>query len=190
MIQAVLVGLCFSSAELNLNGYRFRDTAAYEEFLGSSVLLELKYICEKNQLLSAPQIDEHLLLESGFFSRSNDKRIHIPSELLIASGVFHYAASMVPNALADWKKVTDATEENEEDGSLTYAFMSAPTKPDKVYSFEVYTSEEYYKSVHVVSDAILQCRTDQAQTRLKLDGRFFEQEWDNRAHDLSSINLL
>ncbi len=146
-------------------------------------------MCDKDQLLSIPQVDEHLIFKSGFFSRINDKHMDNPSKFFIASGVFHYAKGTVPSALRDWKTVTDATEENEQDGTLTYAFMEAPAEPDKVYSFEIYTSEEYYKRVHVVSDPILQCRIDQAEIRLKLDGRVFEQEWDSRTSNIFSISL-
>ncbi|OAG10740.1 uncharacterized protein CC84DRAFT_1203097 [Paraphaeosphaeria sporulosa] len=56
-------------------------------------------------------------------------------------------------ALEPWKHVTSETEKNETE-TLSYSILKDTGHPETIKTIEVYPSQEYFKEVHVPSEAV------------------------------------
>jgi quinol monooxygenase YgiN len=75
------------------------------------------------------------------------------SDPYIAVGSLEYKEGKRTEALEGWKQVASETEKNEAD-TLSYGIYKNREHPETVKAVEFYRSQEYFKQVHVPSNAI------------------------------------
>ena len=93
------------------------------------------------------------------FSVSETSSSFVRPEISQASDPFICHASIVykpgkrDEALEGWQTVTSETQQNESE-TLGYTIMKDQQNENVIQSFEVYSSQQYFKEVHVPSKAV------------------------------------
>jgi quinol monooxygenase YgiN len=130
--------------ELNL--YRYTSKAALDAHMASQPVAEVHSFFGDNP----PQMTVTLSETSSAFVRPE---VTQASDPFICHASITYKPGKRDEALEGWKTVTSETQKNEPE-TLGYAIVKDQQNENVIQSFEVYSSQQYFKEVHVPSKAV------------------------------------